>query len=181
LAIQLPPCARQMPICRARLLPAEHSRGSANGRPPGFEPGCGGSNPSPRTFTQTITAGSSNGRMGRSERLDVGSTPTPAVQAMEVIRPRPTFGRCPGACLENRWRRRAACGFESHGFRSQDVKGSSSNRKTPAPQAGPSLLETRRVRFSVGPLKHNSVPWSNGTTSGSHPDNDGSTPSGTIN
>ena len=23
---------------------------------------------------------------------------------MEVIRPRPTFGRCPGAYLENRWR-----------------------------------------------------------------------------
>jgi hypothetical protein len=36
-----------------------------------------------------------------------------------------------------------------------------------------------RVRFSVSPLKE-TVPWSNGTTSGPHPENDGSTPSGTI-
>ena len=52
------------------------TRGSANGRLPGFEPGDAGSSPAPRTFDDD--AGSSNGRTGRSERPDVGSIPAPA-------------------------------------------------------------------------------------------------------
>jgi hypothetical protein len=34
-----------------------------------------------------MTAGSSNGRTGRSERSDVGSIPAPAIVVTEVIRP----------------------------------------------------------------------------------------------
>ena len=36
------------------------------------------------------------------------------------------------------------------------------------------------MRFPVSPLEQNTVPWSNGTTPGLHPGNDGSTPSGTT-
>jgi hypothetical protein len=66
----------------------------------------------------------------------------------------------------------AACEFESHRFRLETL-GSSSNRKTPAPHAGdPSAI--------LGESTECAVPWSNGTTSGPHPENDGSTPSGTT-
>ena len=65
----------------AGSIPAGHcvyffTRGSANGRLPGFEPGDAGSSPAPRTLV--IDAGSSNGRTGRSERSGVGSIPAPA-------------------------------------------------------------------------------------------------------
>lgn len=63
----------------------QRDRGSANGRPSGFEPGDGGSTPPPRTchdraVSRSATdAESSNGRMRRSERRHVGSSPASAV------------------------------------------------------------------------------------------------------
>ena len=55
-----------------------------SGRLPGFEPGDGGSNPSPRAFFRRAVsrrkhfAESSSGRMRRSERLHAGSIPASA-------------------------------------------------------------------------------------------------------
>ena len=68
----------------AGSTPAGHfekdGRGSVNGRPPGFEPGDEGSIPSPRACSHgRHNAESSNGRMRRSERLHVGSSPASAV------------------------------------------------------------------------------------------------------
>lgn len=64
---------------------------------PGFEPGGRRFDSYPRNLGRTLggecvsqeqpIAGSSNGRIGRSERLDVGSTPAPAaLSEKEVIR-----------------------------------------------------------------------------------------------
>ena len=108
----LPPCA---PLAERQRLRAsnparwvrlpqgalECDRGSASGRPSGFEPEDEGSIPSPRAFflwavsRREAIAESSNGRMRRSDRLQTTAS-----------------RRCPGACLENRWRSKTACGFE---------------------------------------------------------------------
>ena len=47
------------------------------------------------------------------------------------------LGRSSSTLLENRWRVRLACGFESHGIRACTNNGGSwSNRRTPESQAG---------------------------------------------
>ena len=58
---------------------------------------------------------------------------------------------------------RAACGFESHGFRFVENRahGPTGRRRLRTPEI--------RVRFPVSPLQHNSVPWSSGEDSGLHP------------
>ena len=86
------------------------NRGSANGRLRGLEPRDAGSNPAPRTFPKP--AGSSNGRTGPSERPDVGSIPAPATCSWK------SSGRM--RSLSRKQVRLDRCGFESHGFRSQE-------------------------------------------------------------
>ena len=130
-------------------------RGSANGRPPAFEAGYGGSNPSPRTSAAmavsqwtpdpgqlllVVTPGSEPG--GRwfdsSPRnfLSDGSHPVGS-----------------GTCLEDRRRRQAACGSESRGFRSSNTiqrntvpwpssEGSAFTRRRSTVQVRPGLLQS---------------------------------------
>ena len=113
----------RLPTWRGGFDSRRHSRGSANGRLPGFEPGDAGSSPAPRTLV--IDAGSSNGRTGHSERPDVGSIPAPATYK------RKSSGRM--RSLSRKQVRANRCGFESHGFRSNIVPWSSGNDSWPNP------------------------------------------------
>ncbi len=163
-------CRASNPARRVRLPQGTlaFDRGSASGRPSGFEPGDGGSTPPPRTpprpcvSPRKTDAGSSNGRMRRSERRHVGSSPAPAASQTEVIRPdeepvlktgggeQPLVGSSPTASASGSW----------------------SNRTTPAPQAGnPGAIpgDSTPITQPRGPTA---------TTLGPHPGNDGSTPSG---
>ena len=58
--------------------------------------------------------------------------------------------------MEGRWRRAAACGFESHGFRCKPTwgHGPTGRRWLRKPET--------RVRFPVAPLTVSTVPWSSG-------------------
>ncbi len=125
-------------------------RGSANGRLPGFEPGGGGSNPSPRTSDRgcclskqidprqlllVVTPG--------SEQEAGGSIPPLGTYSTEVIRPDEepvlkTGVRC--------------IGIVSSSLTASPL-GSSSNRKTSAPQAGnPGATPGGSLTTNLGPV-----------------------------
>ena len=152
----------------AGSIPAGHSRGSASGRPSGFEPGDGGSTPPPRTRLKPCVsqgkadAGSSNGRMRRSERRHVGSSPAPA--AWEAIR----------TAEEPAWK--AGGGIwplvgSSPTASASWGHGPTGRRRSCKPEI--------RVRFPVSPLHFTARSRGPAAkTPGSRPGNDGSSPSG---
>ena len=103
--------------------------------------------------TDTNHAGSSKGRMRRSERRDVGSSPTPATP------PQAVYG-C-GSRQPNTFLR----------FRPDGAHRPTGRHRRRKPEI--------RVQFPVSPLKTQSR-GPTATTLSSHPGNDGSTPSGTT-
>src|SRR6516165_7084558 len=96
------------------------------GRLPDFESGGGGSNPPSRTLAQVLLSDTLSGSLTpgqlrlvvtpRSERggrwFDSSPRNSNSFKSTDGSQPAGS-----GACLENRWRPSAACGFESHGFR----------------------------------------------------------------
>jgi hypothetical protein len=165
-------------ICQRRVA----IRGSANGRPPGFEPGCGGSNPSPRAFPRDL----------------VSRTNTIPGQLLLVVTP------WPRAPTRQRWSWRTLVRFQPRNLQvteairpdeepvlktgggqaplvSSSLTASARDNIWAHRPTGRRQLRTLeiRVRFSVSPLTSRSRGPA-ATTPGLHPGNDGSIPSGTT-